>query len=492
MPRHWNLIGLAPDKGKGVQDVHNVGICWVHLDGATVYFGPQLKWGPTWATSNGWKSKFARDGYSERVPDGTSPFDAFKGCPLTKKDDAPGFVGVGQGHLVFGCIIDNAAVLNVCFEEGNGPEHFHTYRFGPRIGVYGSRVLVANNLLPMSIKNFLYKNTTRKSIGGKGNFSKLGDFVPDTLVMFDYGKACGIDVNKLHVAAFGGDALFQPGVIVRDNWVFNHGHMGYSIAGKWVTIRNNINDRIYLKGSAPVYGLPGDWVLTTDGNIRSNAGGGGGISDNLSRAFDLAGKNLWVDRNAFNNVGSNPGNDGEGILCQLHGGTHLLSWALTRNKHEKGTGQSSYIGAWDVDLKGCLIAWNETAGWVGAVNGGKKGESQVPGVITEAAKDVPAAPTNVKAVAHEKDAVKITWTDASTDEIGFRIDRSFDGKTWSAIAYRPRHEKSNDPESLTWIDFTLPSGRTAHYRVVALNAEDNDAGASTPSAAITLKATRIP
>src|SRR5512147_394463 len=122
------------------------------------------------------------------------------------------------------------------------------------------------------------------------------------------------------------------------------------------TIANNRNERIYLKGGMDVYGLGEGWTLTLDGNLRSNAGGNGAISDNLARAFDLAGAHLWIDHNWFNNVGSNPGNDGEGILCQTHGGTQLTGWAITRNTHVKGTGQNSYMGSWDVEQNGCLIA----------------------------------------------------------------------------------------------------------------------------------------
>ena len=95
-----------------------------------------------------------------------------------------------------------------------------------------------------------------------------------------------------------------------------------------------------------------------DGYLVSNA-----TDDNLSRAFDLAGRNVWIDHNSYNNTGSTPGNDGEGILCQLHGGTHVYSWAIT---HNDGSGQPGYIGAWDVDCLGLLIAWNRCSNWIGA------------------------------------------------------------------------------------------------------------------------------
>ena len=494
VPRDWNLVGLALRDGEQLGDVRDVGICWVHLAGATVFFGPQLKWGPTWGTAGGWKSKYVKKVWKDRVPDGTSPFDPLLGAPLGEGN----FIGVGRGRLVFGCVLEDAAVLNDCFEEGNGPSSFYAYKFGPRIGVCGSRVLVANNLLPISTRNFKYAQTTRLTYAGKGNAMRLGDFVPDTEILFDYGKTGGIEVNK-QSGAFGG-GLDAEGVVVRDNWVFNHGHRGFHVAGNWVTIAGNRNERLFLKGGADVYGLGPGWTLTLDGNLRSSPGGNGAISDNLSRAFDLAGRQLWIDHNTFNNTGSDPGNDGEGILCQLHGGTHLTGWAITHNRHERGKGAAGYLGAWDVDIRGCLIAWNETAGWVGFVNVSKhdvvdcavvanKGKLNATGenVITECPKVAPAAPKDVTASLYDKDAVRVAWADASDGEVGFRVDRSLDGgKTWTAIAYRPLHQKRTDPDALAWVDFTAPPGKALRYRVAAIDCKDNDAGARPATEALTI------
>ena len=210
---------------------------------------------------------------------------------------------------------------------------------------------------------------------------------------------------------------------------------------------------------------------------------------------------MWIDRNWFNNVGSNPGNDGEGILCQAHGGTQLTGWAITRNTHVKGTGQSSYMGSWDVEQNGCLIAWNETPGWVGVINVGKRAEvdcayvgnkagkvnAKQPTTLVHCPPDPPAPPKNVTATRYAADAVRITWADASDNEIGFRVDRSLDdGTTWTAIAYRPPRINSTDPDGLAWVDFTAPAGKPLRYRVGAINCDDNDTGASAATAALTL------
>ena len=66
----------------------------------------------------------------------------------------------------------------------------------------------------------------------------------------------------------------------------------------------------------------GDEVLTLDGWEAA-----GKDSDNRSRAFDLAGRNLWIDGNRFNNTGSSPGKDGEGIVCRAREGTPVYTTA---------------------------------------------------------------------------------------------------------------------------------------------------------------------
>src|SRR5205814_9805150 len=124
---------------------------------------------------------------------------------------------------------------------------------------------------------------------GKGN-----------LVTFDYGKTIGIDVNKallVHAAADGTcPGYFEEGVVVRDNFVFNHGHTGFSVAGKWVRIVNNNNDRLFLQANDNVYGVGPSGPLTLDGwRVADPA------SDNKSRAFDLAGRTVWVHGHRFRN-----------------------------------------------------------------------------------------------------------------------------------------------------------------------------------------------
>ncbi len=511
-PREWNVVGLCPPAGGRISDVKNVGICWVNMEGATVWFGLDMAWGPTWRTAKAWQSALVKDSWADRVPDGTHPMDAICGAE-TGKPYIPG----ATGRLIMGCVLQDSAVVNdsmTCGRTGGsgvgpvhklgfGPDGFYMAKFAPRIGAYGAQVFVAANVLPKSEgRNFKYLQSTVRGVPGSGNNFSFGP-VSKSIVLFDYNKICGIDVNKDMVNLSSGDAAYyEPGVTVRDNYVYNNGHKGYNVSGSWVTLKNNTNDRDFLNGGRDPYGMYG-WRLTLDGFVESASGGGGVVSDNLSRAFDLGGRALWIDGSYYINTGSTPGNDGEGILCQAHGGTHINSWAITHNKHDKGEGSSSYMGGYNVQANGFLAAWNKDSGSVGVINPGVNLILDTALVANEAATapaavdakfdlilaapaGVLTAPADVNAVV-DGPSVMVTWTDTTELEIGFRVDRSLDaGKSWTAIVYRPRHSKGTPENIQAWRDYTAPSGTAISYRVVAINDKDTDEGASTATAAVTI------
>ena len=508
VPRDWNLIGLQPSQAGRIKDVNNVGICWVHTVGATVYFGPDLLWGETWKTAGSWKSNFVQPTWADRRPDGTHPLDPFCG-------GGQEYIGAGHGRLVFGCYFDQAVQINNAMncgvshhsasaadKNGFGPQGFHTHKFGPRIGVYGSRVLVAANVVPLSDgRNFKYRQTT---------FSQ-GNGLRESTILFDYNRACGLDVNKDLLglvrasikAPASNKGYYEEGVVVRDNDIYNYGHKGYNISGRWVTITSNRNERMVLREELNPY-LLGPYRLVLDGFVEVTGEGNGWLSDTLSRAFDLSGQNLWVDGNWYHNLGS-AGNDGEGILSQSHGGTELYSWAVTHNLHQQGIGQSSYIGGWTVRVHGCLIAWNETAGWVGQAGpldefdaaylankaaNTRCGKNSTALLVAPTGK--PIAPQNVKTAIYGNDAIEVSYRNAivkdkSLNEIGFRIQRSSDqGKTWNTIAYRPQQIQQHPDNPPVWVDFLAPTGIPLIYRVVAISSDDTDAAASVPTSPITL------
>lgn len=506
-PRDWNLIGLMPERGKRISEIENVGVAWVHLVGAVVYFGPDIEWGRTWATAGSWKSAYVKRSWANRKPDGTHPWDPFAGGGKT-------LAGVGSGRLVFGSVLEHAAVLNESvkmgrpdYPDGFGEDGFYMHKFGPRIGAYGRDVFVANNRLPISRgHNFKYRQTTRRTFpAGKGN--SMGFDPPhETTILFDYNKTVAIQVNKTMLgttkASITGKAsagYFAEGVVVIDNYVYNNGHKGFDVSGNWVTIARNHNERQMLREGKDPEGI-GGWELTLDGHLESSPGGNGAISDNLSRAFDLAGKNVWVHENSYNNLGSDPGNDGEGILCQAHGGSQIYSWAITHNRHDKGDGETGYIGGWNVDVAGALFGWNVLPGWIGLAAGKDRQSTDVAFVGNRAGGGVKPMngaqvgdtggrlkpPIMINVAAFEKSAVRVTWSDTSDNEAGFRVDRKIDDGGWTTIVYRPPRIQGDKNNPQMWIDYLAPSDRPLVYRVVAVNSKDNDQGASDPTPAITL------
>jgi len=506
-PRDWNLIGLMPPRGKRISDVKNVGIAWVHIEGAVIYFGPDIEWGKTWATAGSWKSNYVKKEWAGRRPDGTHPWDPFAGGESR-------LAGVGSGRLVFGCTLQHACVLNESvtmgrpdYPDGFGEDGFYMHKFGPRIGAYGNHILIANNRLPISRgRNFRYYQTTRRTFpAGKGN--SMGFDPPRVAtVFFDYNKTVAVQINKTMLGltkssptGLAGAGFFAEGVVVIDNYVYNNGHKGFDISGNWVTIARNHNERCYLREGKDPEGI-GGWELTLDGHLESSPGGNGAISDNLARAFDIAGKNVWIHRNSYNNLGSDPGNDGEGILCQSHGGSHIYSWAITYNRHDKGSGETGYIGGWNVNTAGALFGWNVLPGSVGLSHGKGNSATDLAFVGNRAGGGVNAAagaqvgdvggkvtpPKSVRAEVLKGVAVRITWSDASKNEAGFRIDRKID-EQWMTIAYRPPRIQGDPNNSQQWIDYLAPTGVPLAYRVVAVNSKDDDHGASDPTRPVTIR-----
>jgi len=524
VPRDWSIIGLMPEPGEGVRDVDDVGLLWVHVIGAAVWFGCDMDWADSWAistSSNGWYRKSEVDkwkqnlrlknGWDSRVPDGTHPNDMLAGVSFPESGRirlATHFRGSGDGRILMGCIFEDGVVFNDYVDLGCGTQSFYPMFWSARVAVYGSRVFIAGNVLPKSTRCFTYSQKTRSTNNGQ----RIGGCESST-ILFDYNKTCGIDVNKELLGQEGNQSpgsdptmsadsgLFKQGVAVIDNWVYNHGHKGYCLSGMHMTVRNNRNQRDYLKEGDDVYGLGSGWELTLDGTYQSSPGGPGHYSDNLSRAFDISGMNVWVHGNWMNNTGSDPGNDGEAILIQEWGGTPVYSWAITRNTHVKGEGEGGYIGGYDVNQYGSLMAWNSTPGFVGNVKAGKNidcafvsntaggGEKSTgTDALLSCPDGQPNAPTDLSAISRD-DHVFITWNDASDTEIGFRIDRSIDQGQWYAIAYRPRRSAGSPHNRQEWADFLAPPKKALTYRVVAIGCDDSDQGASTMKSTVSLTPT---
>lgn len=90
---------------------------------------------------------------------------------------------------------------------------------------------------------------------------------------------------------------------------------------------------------------------------------------------------------------------------------------------------------------------------------------------------VPDAPTDLAAVASGAGAIILTWTDASSDEDGFSVERSPNGSTgWTTITVL-----GGDTETYTDASALLP-GTEYFYRVLAYNADGSSDPSNTDSA----------
>jgi fibronectin type 3 domain-containing protein len=96
----------------------------------------------------------------------------------------------------------------------------------------------------------------------------------------------------------------------------------------------------------------------------------------------------------------------------------------------------------------------------------------------------PAAPTNLLAAAISSSQIALSWTDNSTNETGFQIQRSSDGITFALVA-------TVGTNVTTYTDNGRTPGTMYYYRVRAYNSGGNSAlsnvaNASTPSSGPTL------
>lgn len=89
----------------------------------------------------------------------------------------------------------------------------------------------------------------------------------------------------------------------------------------------------------------------------------------------------------------------------------------------------------------------------------------------------PAAPTGLTAAAQSQTQIKLTWTDASNNETGFKVERSTNGTTWNAVG-------TVATNVTIFTDSSLTAGTSYSYRVKATNA-GGDSGESNVASATT-------
>jgi hypothetical protein len=87
----------------------------------------------------------------------------------------------------------------------------------------------------------------------------------------------------------------------------------------------------------------------------------------------------------------------------------------------------------------------------------------------------PAAPSGLVATAVSRSRINLSWTDNSTNESGFRIERSTNGTSFSQIA-------TVGANTTSYASTGLQSNRIYYYRVRAYNSVGNSAYSNTASA----------
>ncbi len=495
IPKMWNCIGQT----KGANETSlgqnsHMGIAWIEMEFGYIYFGMDFSngWAPTWgyaittpATYTSYTGGAGKqlNGWDARIPNGTHFMDPFS---ATKTWGAA--VGVVASKIfVFGVKMTNCTPPNyVCnrIKQAKWKQENGGWRFGARIGIDAKNVFVANNVIDFPTACFSYQAPTSAQNTTPAIYKWL---------IYDYANAIGIDVNKNLVSACANRSLvkqqegfYEPNVIIRDNWIYNHGNKGIDVAGTWVVVKGNVNYRHHL-GLSNAYSY-----LATDNNKQTHYAFDGwnysiteSSSDLLARFIDYGGRNVWFDDNRWCGTGSK-GNDGEGILAQRNNGIEVYSVAITNNKQANlNNGELGYIGPWDTYVVGLFQGWNNIMGSVGAnictdlvtpANGKpnygqdisnienygldgttaspvKCGPSTVVNPLLTGPQDWqsgcttndPTVPTISKLQYNATtSAVEIEWTDVN-NETAYRVDRRKVGTSeWYTIAFRPRTETFKD------------------------------------------------
>jgi hypothetical protein len=87
----------------------------------------------------------------------------------------------------------------------------------------------------------------------------------------------------------------------------------------------------------------------------------------------------------------------------------------------------------------------------------------------------PNAPSSLTATSVRSRKVNLTWVDNSSNETGFKIERSINQSTWTQVATTAANIK-------TYLNSSLTAGTTYYYRVRAYNGSGDSAYSNTASA----------
>lgn len=162
-------------------------------------------------------------------------------------------------------------------------------------------------------------------------------------------------------------------------------------------------------------------------------------------------------------------------LCQTGGFRTIMSYSCT------GGSRVSYFSSPNVSLPSGQITGTSTENNALSMNNTKaivaafRSAAPVTTVST-----VPSAPGNLAAAALSDSEISLTWSDTSSNETGFRLERSANGGNWTEIA-------ATGGNTTGFTDTGLVASTTYQYRIRAYNSNGNSSYSSISSA--TTKAT---
>jgi len=168
-------------------------------------------------------------------------------------------------------------------------------------------------------------------------------------------------------------------------------------------------------------------------------------------------------------------------LCQTSGFRTVMSYACT------GGTRISYFSNPNVTLSTGEVTGSTTENNALSMTNTKAIIAAFRSTATAAT--LPNAPGNLLASALSSSQIKLTWIDNSSDETGFRLERSLDGVTWTEFAV-------TNSNIISFSDTGLTTATTYQYRARAYNSAGNSSysniGSATTGLAVTVIDTTAP
>lgn len=122
---------------------------------------------------------------------------------------------------------------------------------------------------------------------------------------------------------------------------------------------------------------------------------------------------------------------------------------------------------------------------VKAYNGAGTSAASNAASATTPAEPAPTAPAGLAATAVSSSSIRLNWTDASTNETGFEVERSSDNVTFAPAT-------TLGANAITWTDTGLPAASQRWYRVRAVGAGGASAWSNTATATTLVAAPAAP